>query len=158
MVLPKCHAFMSQHPSQCFFVYPFHPAGYGMLLSVRLFVLLLCPAGRSKVPGLVSDATIVEANNATMKAMPSGTSMRAFHTAKEKQTVRKLTTMISVEFRIGIRTSLEALNTTWMYRKTFHSPGGDGSHAGACIRFLHRQWHRLPANQWRWPYLPDSWY
>ena len=48
-----------------------------------------------------------------MKAMPSGTSMRPSIPERKKRGT-KLTTIISVEFRIGIRTSLEALNTTWI--------------------------------------------
>ena len=48
-----------------------------------------------------------------MKAMPSGTSMRPSIPERKKRGT-KLTTMINVEFKIGIRTSLEALNTTWM--------------------------------------------
>ena len=48
-----------------------------------------------------------------MKAMPRGTSMRPSIPERKKRGT-KLTTMINVEFKIGIRTSLEALNTTWM--------------------------------------------
>jgi len=56
-------------------------------------------------------ATTVEANSATMKAIPSGTSIRPSIPLR-KNSGTKLTTMISVELRIGIRTSFEALNTT----------------------------------------------
>ena len=46
-----------------------------------------------------------------MKAMPSGTSILPSMPLK-KNNGMKLTTIISVEFRIGMRTSLDALNTT----------------------------------------------
>lgn len=56
-------------------------------------------------------ATTVEANRATMKAIPSGASIRPSSPLRKKRGT-KLTTMISVEFSIGMRTSFDALNTT----------------------------------------------
>ena len=53
----------------------------------------------------------MEANNATIKAMPSGTSIRPSIPVRKKSGT-KLTTMISVELRMGMRTSREALKTT----------------------------------------------
>ena len=54
---------------------------------------------------------MVEANSETMKATPSGTSIRPSMPLRKKRGM-KLTMMMSVEFRMGIRTSREALNTT----------------------------------------------
>jgi len=54
---------------------------------------------------------MVEANSDTMKATPNGTSMRPSMPLR-KNSGTKLTIMMSVEFRMGMRTSREALNTT----------------------------------------------
>ena len=66
-----------------------------------------------------------------MKAMPSGTSiLPSIPLRKNKGT--KLTMIIKVEFKIGIRTSREALNTT--------SSTGRRSPTGS-IRFSRRCFH-----------------
>ena len=61
-----------------------------------------------KASGEVSvRATTVEAKSDTMKAMPSGTSIRPSMPSRKKSG-RKHTTTMSVELRMGIRTSREA--------------------------------------------------
>ncbi|EJW96003.1 hypothetical protein EVA_15890 [gut metagenome] len=57
--------------------------------------------------GVSVNATTVEAKSATMKAIPRGTSIRPSMPLKKNKGT-KLTTMINVELRIGIRTSREA--------------------------------------------------
>lgn len=61
--------------------------------------------------GVSVKATIVDANKLRINAIPRGTSIRPSIPLR-KNNGRKHTTMMSVELRIGIRTSREALNTT----------------------------------------------
>ena len=61
--------------------------------------------------GVSVRATIVEANKATMNAIPKGINIRP-SMPERKNKGRKQATMINVELRIGIRTSLEASKTT----------------------------------------------
>ena len=79
--------------------------------SFSSLLVLLLPSRYEQSTGVSVRATTVEANSATMNAMPSGTSMRPSIPLRKNKGM-KLATMISVELRIGIRTSFEALNTT----------------------------------------------
>ena len=61
--------------------------------------------------GVSVSATRVDANSDTMKATPSGISILP-SIPERKKIGMKLTTMMKVELSMGIRTSLEASNTT----------------------------------------------
>ena len=61
--------------------------------------------------GVRVSATSVDAKSETMNATPSGTSILPSIPERKKMGM-KLTTMMKVEFRMGMRTSLEASNTT----------------------------------------------
>ncbi|OAV63902.1 hypothetical protein Barb4_04613 [Bacteroidales bacterium Barb4] len=65
------------------------------------------PSRQLHSTGVSVSATTVEANNATIKAIPSGASILP-SIPERKNSGTKLTTIISVEFSIGIRTSREA--------------------------------------------------
>ena len=71
--------------------------------------------------GVRVSATMVDDAKATIKAMPKGTSMRP-SMPERKNSGMKLAMIIRVELRIGMRTSLEASNTTSF--KGLRSPTG----------------------------------
>lgn len=81
------------------------------LASHYLLPTLLHSSRKLQSTGVSVKATIVDANKLRINAIPRGTSIRPSIPLR-KNNGRKHTTMMSVELRIGIRTSREALNTT----------------------------------------------